>query len=268
MTTATDFASAFGSRGLPVWEASVGANLLSWPFFPVTFSDGVHTCLCQVASDYLTVGELADYVRMPLTPRVAQALLNGLGAQLPTPLMVSVIHQQAPWKVAPHPMVPNQGANMSQYVAHSRAIDAQLAAIGGSPQTAIVSGHKKDVVVSNIYQPGKVLIFGWYGTDNRPIQGRSNVHGDFYVDYSHGIRPVLSTCILDGIPTSLTSVLQGPLASLLSDEGPLRVPRYPAPNAPPPTPVAAAKNTPQGADLGLAVVRQRTELLGYEKKQL
>ena len=49
------------------------------------------------------------------------------------------------------------------------------------------------------------------------------MHGASYADYSHGIRLVSDVVVVDGEVTSLYRVLADPtLASLVSDEGPVR----------------------------------------------
>ena len=92
------------------------------------------------------------------------------------------------------------------------------------PLGALVSGNKKDVVVSNrlAAQPGRIAIYGWHRPGGEPIQPLSTVHGSGYADYSHGIRLVSGVVFVDGEATSLARVLRDPeLASVLSDEGPL-----------------------------------------------
>jgi hypothetical protein len=59
------------------------------------------------------------------------------------------------------------------------------------------------------------------------------VHGDVHVDYSHGLRLVAQDMEVDGVPTTVAEVLADPeLHVLLSDEGPIRMPRYRLPSGP------------------------------------
>ena len=70
--------------------------------------------------------------------------------------------------------------------------------------------------------PGRIAIFGWHRLNGMPIQPLSTVHGACYADYSHGIRLVSETALVDGKSTSVYDVLQDPaLARVLSDEGPI-----------------------------------------------
>src|SRR5262249_19858043 len=73
--------------------------------------------------------------------------------------------------------------------------------------------------------------------DRQPIQPLSNVHSAGYVDYSHGIQLVAPTCTVDGQTTSTLDLYQHPtLSRLVSNEGPLRTPRYAGAVVPPQTP--------------------------------
>ena len=232
----SEFLAANAGKSLAQWEAAAVAlaqqdSFVPWPMVPVpTVSrDGKHTGTFFVASDYFAIGTPDDYVRLPLTPVAAQRVANSKAMLLPTSKMVGDIWRTGA-KLTPQPMVPNKGANLAQYAEHSRAIDEQLRASGISPlnTNAPINGHKKDVILSNIWKPGKVVIYGWYRPDGTHIQPKSNIHGDFYVDYSHGIRLVAPNMEVDGQPMSTEEVLKNPTyAGLLSEEGPLTRVRYP-----------------------------------------
>ena len=72
-------------------------------------------------------------------------------------------------------------------------------------------------------QPDRLAIYGWHRPTGIPIQPLSTVHGARYADYSHGIRLVSDTMLIDGEPHSVYAVLEDPrLAPLVSDEGPIR----------------------------------------------
>src|SRR5262249_30603445 len=63
----------------------------------------------------------------------------------------------------------------------------------------------------------------------QPIQAKSNLHADFYVDYSHGIRAIGPTALVNGQQMNTVDLYQHPtLSALVSNEGPVRVPRYPS----------------------------------------
>ena len=107
---------------------------------------------------------------------------------------------------------------------HNEKIDAQSRARGGIPGT-LVSGHKKDLVISPrlTSNPEKLAIYGWHQLNGVPIQPLSTVHGACYADYSHGIRLVSETALVDGERRSIYDLLDDPdLAGIVSDEGPIR----------------------------------------------
>jgi hypothetical protein len=283
--TGSEFVRQFARSGLSSWEAAAIAlaredaegktggqtgrapNLTPWPWVDIRLSaprpdGGVDTAVVPVMSDALAIGPFSDHVRLPLTPSSAQSIANLFGWLLPTPWLAYQMWRASPIKLAPIAMEPNKGADLYQYADHSalvdRAIDEKLAPGASQILTqpaavrapGAVSGIGKHVVVSNIYQPGKVVIFGWYrpsppfpdvyddGTDWRrasntrqPIQPKSNAHGDFYVDYSHLIQPVWHTSIVNGQPMPTEDLYRHPtLSRLVSNESPsaLRVVRYPA----------------------------------------
>jgi hypothetical protein len=103
--------------------------------------------------------------------------------------------------------------------------------LAAHPLGELVSGDKKDVVISNlIYSTAnRVCIYGWIQTNGSPIQPLTNVHADTYMDYSHGIRLVQDTCMLDGTTvTTIQNVLESStLNPILSDEGTISQPWYP-----------------------------------------
>ena len=252
MMTGSEFARTFGPKGLAAWEAAAlrlaqeDDGLTPWPFVPLTLSDDKgNTAVLQVQVDDLSIGPIGDHLRLPLTPTAAQSILNLRGWLLPTPWLVYQIWRASPVKATPRAMVPNQGASMAQYAAHSAIVDQQ---IGDAAATDFRTGIDKSVVVSNIMLPGKVVIFGWYRPDGpdvfddrraeqapnrQPIQPKSNIHGAFYVDYSHGIRAVGPVALVNGQPMPTVDLYQSPtLSHLVSNEGPVRTPRYPSPIPP------------------------------------
>lgn len=245
-----------GNTGLP-------PNLTPWPWFDLHLrapneNGGSDTATLSVMTDVLSLGPYGDHLRLPMTPSGAQSICNLFGWLLPTPWLVYQIWRASPYKLAPIAMVPNKGWDLYQFADHSARIDAALddklapgASVSPRPAGAVggsVAGIKKSIVVSNDYQPGKLVIFGWYQPSppfpdvfndrkpwqdptRQPRQVLSNAHGDFYIDYSHGIRPVSGSCIVNGKPMATADLYQHPtLSRLVSNETPssVRVVRYPA----------------------------------------
>ena len=58
----------------------------------------------RVSPDYLMVGSDEDFVRVPLTPYIAQHLADMLGCVLPTRKMVDDTYRAADVKFAPQPL--------------------------------------------------------------------------------------------------------------------------------------------------------------------
>jgi hypothetical protein len=55
------------------------------------------------------------------------------------------------------------------------------------------------------------------------------VHENTYADYSHGVRLVDSTMVVDGVERPIAEVLRDPvLCKLVSGEGVIRDPRVPS----------------------------------------
>jgi hypothetical protein len=210
-----------------------------------TINGTSHTATYYAIPDYLAIGTDADYFLEPTTPLLAQRLCNALGYTLPTRKMVNQIWTDAAVKLSPYPFNPADYDIMSVevFALSNDAIRSQRnAQTNLHPLGALVSGDKKDVVISTkIYTnfsggSKPVVIYGWHYPSGSPIQPLYNGHEETYADYSHGTRLVQNAIIVDGGPTMVTNVLTSPnLAALLSDEGPaegtttdgvIRVPRY------------------------------------------
>lgn len=256
---ASRFVSQYASKGPIAWEnAALGLFQAEQgptnPWVPIALSSTdkngqTHSAIAHVSSDYLTLGEGAlesgDTMRLPLTPKKAQEILNLDGSLLPTPWLVYQIWRQSV-RIPRNGMVPNKGADLAQYAAHNTLVQSHVARSGWNPSEKPLSGGKKDVVVSRLMKPGRVIIFGWYrpepdvfkdarawndpSPEKQPQQAHSDAHGEGYVDYSHGIRKVHPIMIVDGQEKRTEDVYQDPLlSSLVSHEGPLSVTRYAAP---------------------------------------
>jgi hypothetical protein len=174
-----------------------------------------------VMPDYLAVGSDEDFVRVPLGLPEALTVARRFGFTLPTRKLVDAIHLQAEAKLEPKPMPAGAAmTSVAYFQAHNQTIERQLRRL---PPGALVSGTKKDVVITPRLAsfPGRVAIYGWLRPDGAAIQPLSTVHGAEYADYSHGIRLVSSTVLVDGTARSVFDVLEDPASSrLLSDEGP------------------------------------------------
>ncbi|MCA9250901.1 MAG: hypothetical protein KDA54_07180 [Phycisphaerales bacterium] len=181
-----------------------------------------------VSNDYLSAGIERDFVRMPMSPLIAQPIADAFDCLLPTRRMVNDIYTQATTKLAPQPISPTTTdiARMTTMLRHHRIVEGQQGAL---PLTNLIGGIKKDVVITTQLpaNPNKVAIYGWHQLNGSPIQPLYLGHVDFYADYSHGIRLVYKTMIVDGVEMPVAQVLADPqLNVLISDEGVLTSPSY------------------------------------------
>ncbi len=179
-----------------------------------------------VTPDYLAIGSKDDFIRTPMDFHTASLVATRFGFILPTRKMVDAIYDQSENHLTPQTMRP--GAEMRStdyYQRHNEKIQDQQLSLG-IRSGELVSGHKKDVVITNklLRKPGRIAIYGWHRPDGKPIQPLSTVHGAGYADYSHGIRLVSDKVIVNGKLCSVYDILKDPeRASLLSDEGPMVV---------------------------------------------
>jgi len=186
----------------------------------------------EAMPDYLSIGSDADFVRMPMNPYTAQAFCDAFGYTLPTVKMVDDIWTSATLHLEPQPMTERR-EEPATYLENHRLIEEQR---GAAPLGQLIAGTKKDVVISNRLRekPHRVAIYGWHYKTGKPIQPLTIVHVDWYVDYSHGIRPIRRMVEVDGRKLPLADALADPnLADLFSGEGPIATPRYVGPVQPP-----------------------------------
>lgn len=246
MTTKNDFLTTNVRASQNQWEeAAVRAvsngEDVSWPFVEVQLSPyNGHTGSVLVSSDVFSIGTFDDFFRLPLAPLTAQRIADLKGVSLTTRKISRDTWVASLMRLTPEPATSwgqvNRGPNLSQYVTHDGVVKNQLDA-ADAKLGDLVTGHKKDVVLSNIMSPGHVVIYGWQQRSGAPIQPLFGGHDDHYADYSHGIRFVSPDMIVDGQPMKLTDVMRSPaLAGLVSDEGPLREVRYPVPEVLPAEP--------------------------------
>ena len=184
-----------------------------------------------VFSDYLSIGNDNDYVRMPMNPHTAQIIADKYDCSLITMKMVNDIWKQSPNKLTPLPWGPPYDASMmstNRYIVHNSKIQKQLE---NKDFTALTSGQKKDVILTNKLSPNnpqkRVAIYGWIQQNGQPIQVHPSAHEDTYADYSHGIRLVANDVVVNGNIMKIQDVFKDSnLCYLLNDDGPLNFLRY------------------------------------------
>lgn len=225
-----------------------------------------HGIVYQVLPDYLAVGGINDHVVVPLTPAGAQRVADAFGCILPTPIMVDQIFSAAAVKVDAHSRPyyrsgydptrderlathdydsflqrGDRQTSTAAFLEHDLKIREELrkANVERAVGMPLVAGYKKDLVISAHPNPRKLQFYGWYPVNKgkpagKPIQSQSgpgfadNAHDPSYVDYSHGVRLVAGTMLVDGKEMRAADVLAHPVYSLgLSREGPIASPRVP-----------------------------------------
>jgi len=184
------------------------------------------TATIFVTPDYLAIGSDADFLRIPMDLHTAAAIADRFGFILPTKKMVDAIYLQSRYHLVPQPMPAGpQMTSTAYYWIHNQMIESQAHTLGVR-LGELVSGDKKDVVMTNRLAAcaGRIAIYGWHRGPGQPIQPLSTVHGANYADYSHGIRLVSELALIDGQLRSVYDILSDrSAAKALSDEGPIHV---------------------------------------------
>lgn len=181
-----------------------------------------------VTTDFLNT----DGIWLPMTGVTAQMVADHFDMYLPTPKMSRQIYAQATTKIMPAPLSgTGYGQYTAQQVVQSR-IGASDAALAYSQRIAdaqnqkggggIVAGHMKDIT-----QPppsGNLGLYGWYGTDGKPIQNSYYTPHDTFqhTEYGSGVRLVDNRVTItypDGRreETTMDQLLAGPMHSAVSD---------------------------------------------------
>jgi hypothetical protein len=186
-----------------------------------------------VLPDYLALGSNRDYFLCPMTPRLGQKIASELGCFLPTRKMVNQIWKLAALQLEPEPIPPSaKMVTVPVFEKHDKLVWKQRRTfLNSKPLGSLVSGHKKDVIISNGISKnrnqGKVVIYGWHYTTGKPIQPLYAGHADYYADYSHGIRLIQQIVYVNEEPMLASDLLRSEkLHGLLSDEGPIIKAQY------------------------------------------
>ena len=180
-----------------------------------------HQATYFVMSDYLAIGSDADCIRMPMTPISAMAICDKLSCELITEKISDDVFSAAERRAVPHPLTADRD-QVSAFVVHNKSIeDAFQGKVG-----LLTVGIKKDIVLTNRLneKPHRVAIYGWHYPDGRAIQPLYVGHVDWYVDYSHGLRLMSESMLVDGFAWKVRDVLANEeLCGLLSREGTMDV---------------------------------------------
>lgn len=187
-----------------------------------------------VLPDYLSIGSDTDFLRIPMTPMLAQKIATLFNCSLPTTKMVDDIHRFSQVKLYPYPMTPDETmTTVPVFMEHNKIINQQRdSLISKYPVGTLMAGHKKDVVITNRLlgedSKEKVAIYGWHYPWHRAIQHLYTRHTNRWVDYSHGIRLISNNVILNGKSMQLSEIFQDPIYSkIISKEGVVSFTKYP-----------------------------------------
>jgi len=181
-----------------------------------------HIVTYNVMSDYLSIGNDSDYCRIPMGPYTAQVIADSFGCILTTTKLCDDIWRHAIVKLAPIPYYPmaDNNSKVHKFIEHNSDINSARDSVGGKLK-ALIAGIKKDVVICNALKSksDRVAIYGWHYLNGKPIQPLYTGHVDRYVDYSHGIRLVNASMLIDGKTMNARDILtDSVLYKLLSDE--------------------------------------------------
>lgn len=179
-----------------------------------------------VSKDYISIGTNKDFMRIPMTPILAQKVVDHFHCFLPTRKIVNDIYKNAKIKIAPFPLTEHRDSILTFYQ-HNQLIEKERKGKNG-----LIAGIKKDIVITDKINSGpktnKVAIYGWHKLDGNPIQPLYTGHVNWYVDYSHGVRLVSRTIYIDGKKYDFTEILKSnSLRKILSDEDTNDFIRYP-----------------------------------------
>lgn len=188
---------------------------------PLQLHEGADVIQIEVTPDFFGVGTDADWIRWPLDPINAQRLADASDAVLPTRKIAQAVLAAAT-KIDMPTYAPPHTVEMYQ-----RSNDLANRRIAG--RTGLLDGHKKYVLAADRAHPGHVAIWGgWNASGGTVWQGYNPVsHSDTYEDYSHGVRLVRRTVLVNGQARDILDVLADrALAPILSDLATDRGTRY------------------------------------------
>lgn len=229
----SEFVAAYANAPIATREAAIlkvvedGAYVHA-PLVPVPCGPDSYF---YAAADYFSIGTYDDFLRVPMGGPTAQKLVDLLGMCLPTPHMVDLVWRAAAVRLAPYPMPAGAAmVTLSRAADHNAAVQTALDHAPGYTPGVLVAGIKKDIVrsIAMTRAPGMLAFYGWHRLNGTPIQGLNiHAHSATYSDYSHGLRLIAPSMIVNGQSMLVDDVLADPRSSaLLSSEGPFRGVRY------------------------------------------
>lgn len=199
-------------------------------FVPVTAAVAGRSLTFYVAPDWLGLGAPGAILRATLPARTLQRVVNAYDCELPTNLLVDLIHAQGAVRVpfrAWRSQAERWGVGMDSSRVLIAANDALEASIAG--RAGLVTDARKDVIVgaSILRERSKVMIYGGWDSDGARVQPASTVHTISYTDYSQCGRMIARDVRIDGRRSTLDAVISDPtLYRAVSSTRLDRWPRY------------------------------------------
>jgi hypothetical protein len=228
----------------------------------------------DVLADALTLGG----IRLSTSAKTMQTIADKFASLLMTPKLLDLAFVQAPRKIAPETLSPNDST--WAMVTESKAIDTALTNLAqrGGPESGAVAPFGKHWVICKALEKIKVVtgkpvyaaLYGWPVAPEYQqsflklhpgvslhkgvvpgvlvIQPIATPHDFSYEDYAMTTHMVRRACKVDGKARDLVDVLRDPeLAWLASHEGPLSVVRQPGVPSVPSMAVSGALERPEDA---------------------
>ena len=243
------------AREAALWDEIRRGNIPSFvqKFAPVVLTDRAgHRATLQVSVDFVAIGTEDDWLRVPLSGYNASRVAEAFGCSLPTNKVVLEAYRQASIKLVAHPFDCQsvgggkyQRSNLA-WMTHEDVIQGKIpckpgpalaaaagrfdpwlgrhegvCALAGPHPGVLVSGHKKEVILSHEDLSKHLAFWGFFSAAGKAIQsGFGCRHGPGYSDYSHGVRLVKVDVDLDGRPARYPDLLADPAyAELMLDHG-------------------------------------------------
>ena len=175
--------------------------------------------------DYLAVGSDDDFVRMPMTPQTAQQIADQFGCTLPTRKIVDAIdaRRNCTSSPAPSPRTARPSKRFSSTMKSSKSSGAANRSACSSPASRKTSSLRHESSKS----PSAWRSTAGGNSNGQPIQPLTIVHWDSTstTATAPGWSSTKSTSTAKKSP-SPTCLADPERCGLVSDEGPMKPPRY------------------------------------------
>lgn len=199
-------------------------------YVPIESAHGPHRATFLVSAQPLKFAG----VRVTVSARAQQRIADAIGAHLPTPKLLQLMHEQAQIRVAPFTRANLAGMSSTEAMVEASAvIDDRIrrAVASGAPPDGLLSMCGKSWVMTQLARLYRNLCANMGLASNPPpgapvdwIQlpqkGPDKAHNLDHVDYSQLCWLVFGSCVVDGETVRVETVAtDSTLCQLLSNEG-------------------------------------------------